>query len=742
MDNLEQVLDCAPLIAELLGDLPQLNVIATSRERLAITFEQEYPVPPLDQTGAQELFVSRARQIAPDFEPDETVSEICERLDRLPLALELASTRVKLMSTAQILGGSSSALICSARAGVTRPTGTRPYARRSRWSYDLLSEAEQTLFRGLRVFAGSFELEAAEAVCGAGLDDLQSLIEKSLLRRDGHGRFFLLELTSEYALEQLQAAEEAERPRRQHADWFLRLTRLAREHLHSAEQGDWFARFEADVDNLRAAVVWYSEHDPAGAIDLATTLYWPWRMHGRLPELISCLEGALAATATVNTRSRAVGLRTLVEALSSTNELDRIREPLEQSLALCRELGDTSPTLCAGLEQSASLAVTAAPVVGRRLALCVPLRSPAMAQRSADEDRLLEACAGGQIVLQQGVGETLAARREDPEASARRLRADDHIAGVSGQSGRRRDVGVARLVVGEVEAWNRSPCRSRRPARNRRDRRDRAQTHGHDRDRARPPAGIHRDNPAAASASIDREERVPADRPKSAWRDHKLVGAPRPGVAADPLHPSMRVDRVHLASSGFRAARTPGRRKQPVAEAADGVERQRSVCRRRVVRGEGREHSLARAVRADLVDLVVRRVAEDRTGRETVPANREDAPRLLHQPWHRRKPMQRATRRRRGPDRVRGVLDVQELPASPDDAVQLLRRLRDDPEPQRLAHRKRIGRRRRRATGPENAGEHECDRADKHPPPTTAHPRVTPRPLPRSHCGRHSHRPH
>ena len=208
LDNLEQVLDCAPLISELLGGLPQLSVIATSRERLAVSFEREYPVPPLDETGAQELFVSRARQIAPDFEADETVSEICERLDRLPLALELASTRVKLMSTAQMLDRIERRLDLLSKGRRDAPDRHATMRATIGWSYDLLSEEEQTLFRGLGVFAGSFELEAAEAVCGADLDDLQSLIEKSLLRRDGHGRFFLLELTREYALEQLHAAGE------------------------------------------------------------------------------------------------------------------------------------------------------------------------------------------------------------------------------------------------------------------------------------------------------------------------------------------------------------------------------------------------------------------------------------------------------------------------------------------------------------------------------------------------------
>jgi predicted ATPase len=342
LDNLEQVLDAAPLIAELLSGLPELSVIATSRERLAVSFEQEYPVPPLDEAGAEELFVSRARQLEPGFEPDETVGEICERLDRLPLALELASTRVKLMSTARMLDRLERRLDLLSKGRRDAPDRQATMRATIGWSYDLLPEHEQALFRGLGVFAGSFELEAAEAVCGADLDDLQSLIEKSLLRRDGHGRFFLLELTREYALEQLGPAGETERLRRQHADWYLQLAKRADEHLTSADQGPWFARLDADTDNLRAVLAWCSEHDPTALIHLATTLFSPWLMHSRHQELIPWLERALATPAGVDGRTRSRGLRTLVEALWFSNQLDRLREPLEESLRLYRELGDKS----------------------------------------------------------------------------------------------------------------------------------------------------------------------------------------------------------------------------------------------------------------------------------------------------------------------------------------------------------------------------------------------------------------
>jgi predicted ATPase len=207
LDNLEQVLDAAPLIAELLGALPELRVIATSRERLAVSFEQEYPVPPLDEAAAEELFVSRARQLKPDFGPDEAVGEICRRLDRLPLALELAATRIKLMSTTQMLSRLQRRLDLLGKGMRDRPDRQATMRATLGWSYDLLPGGEQALFRRLGVFAGGFELEAAEAVCDAELDDLQSLIDKSLLRQqEQQDRFFLLELTREYALEQLQTA--------------------------------------------------------------------------------------------------------------------------------------------------------------------------------------------------------------------------------------------------------------------------------------------------------------------------------------------------------------------------------------------------------------------------------------------------------------------------------------------------------------------------------------------------------
>ena len=198
------------------------------------------------------------------------MGEICRRLDRLPLALELASTRVKLMSTAQMLSRIERRLDLLSKGRRDAPDRQATMRATIGWSYDLLPEAEQALFRRLGVFAGSFELEAAEAVCGADLDGLQSLIEKSLLRRDGRGRFFLLELTREYALEQLHAAGRGSGTAPASRRLVPAARKARRRAPESAEQGRWLLRLDADTDNLRAVLAWCSEHDPAGAIELAS----------------------------------------------------------------------------------------------------------------------------------------------------------------------------------------------------------------------------------------------------------------------------------------------------------------------------------------------------------------------------------------------------------------------------------------------------------------------------------------
>jgi predicted ATPase/class 3 adenylate cyclase len=340
LDNFEQVVGAAPRVAELLARAPDVRVIATSRERLALSGEQEYPVPPLADAAAAELFVTRARQVQPRFEPDESVIEICHRLDGLPLALELASTRVKLMAPRQIAERLDRRL--DLLTGGPRDLPARQATMRAAidWSYDLLSEREQRALRSLGVFIGGFELEAAQAVCDADLDVVQSLVEKSLIRLIDTERFLMLETIREYALERLEEAGAKDELRRRHAEWFVALAESARARLHSAEQGAWLARLQADSDNLGAVLDWTLDHDPPVAVELATTLFHSWLMRGKLDALVSCLERALADPDALEPAVRAQALSTYGNALTFSREDYAMAERvLNESLALHRRLG-------------------------------------------------------------------------------------------------------------------------------------------------------------------------------------------------------------------------------------------------------------------------------------------------------------------------------------------------------------------------------------------------------------------
>ena len=211
LDNLEQLLpEAAPVVASL-----EARVLATSRERLNVSREQEYPVPTLPSTEAVTLFTQRARQLRPDFEPDEHVAEIARRLDGLPLALELAAARVKVLTPEQILARLGSSLDLLTSGSLDLPERQRTLRATIAWSDELLNEVERRLFAVLAVFAGSFDLEAAETVAGADIDTLGSLVDKSLLRQTADGRFFMLETIREYALGRLDDAGEAQALRRE-----------------------------------------------------------------------------------------------------------------------------------------------------------------------------------------------------------------------------------------------------------------------------------------------------------------------------------------------------------------------------------------------------------------------------------------------------------------------------------------------------------------------------------------------
>ena len=339
IDNLEQVIDAAPLIGQLLTDAPECAVIVTSRERLAVQGEQEFPVPPLSPQDAMELFTARAREVKPGFAPGAELDAICERLDRLPLALELAATRVKLLSEHQLLRRLEQRL--PLLAGGRRDLPQRQSTMRAAiaWSYDLLTEPEQQLFASLAVFVGSFELEAAEEICNADLDGLQSLVDKSLLRQSENGRFFLLETTREYALERLVGSAGEEEIRARHARWHFALGVAACG--RDPERTEAHTRLRQDVGNIGLALSWALDHDVAAALPLAESLQTTWVLaRGRTEELTRWYERALEDTSALTGRRRADALTGLGMGLVYAEAPDPARAASSEALALYREAGD------------------------------------------------------------------------------------------------------------------------------------------------------------------------------------------------------------------------------------------------------------------------------------------------------------------------------------------------------------------------------------------------------------------
>jgi predicted ATPase len=287
LDNFEQVVEAAPELSELLESCPNLKLLVTSRELLRIRGEVDYPVPPLAAQEAVELFCERAQ-----LEPDETIAELCRRLEDLPLALELAAARTSVLSPAQILERLSQRLdlLKGGRDAEARQQTLRATID---WSHDLLTEDEQRLFARLAVFRGGCTLEAAEQVAHADLDTLQSLVDKSLLRHTNE-RFWMLETIREYAREKLARSSEEQDVCRRHATAIARLVEDGSPALSGEDSPpEWVARVSAELDNLRAAIAWA---EVAGEDELLAWLVvfaWPLQATlGSFDEVAQWLENA------------------------------------------------------------------------------------------------------------------------------------------------------------------------------------------------------------------------------------------------------------------------------------------------------------------------------------------------------------------------------------------------------------------------------------------------------------------
>lgn len=320
LDNFEQVVAAARPVADLLAVCPGLKVLVTSRVRLRLSGEHEYPVPPLtlpasdaalsakgaNASEAVRLFIDRARAVKPDLaltvETAPAVAEICRRLDGLPLAIELAAARVKILSPAALQTRLERRLPLLTGGGQDLPARQQTMRTAIGWSYDLLTADEQALFRRLAVFVGGFTLEAAEAIVGADVGDIlegvASLVDKSLLHRmeqeADEPRYGLLETVREFGVEQLVASGEETAIRQAHADWCAALAEQAWGAIDARADADWLNRIEADRDNAWAALVWLEQSgDAEGLLRLAGSL-WPfWHRHSHRLDGRTWLERAL-----------------------------------------------------------------------------------------------------------------------------------------------------------------------------------------------------------------------------------------------------------------------------------------------------------------------------------------------------------------------------------------------------------------------------------------------------------------
>jgi predicted ATPase len=338
LDNAEHLLDAAPSLAELLAAAPRLRLLVTSRAPLRLSGEREYPLEPLPDADAVMLFVERARAIGREVQPNGTVAAICRRLDGLPLAVELAAARTKLLDPGTLLDRLEHALPLLTGGPRDAPERQRTLRAAIEWSHELLDEQARATFRRFAVFVGGCSLEAAEELCRADLDALAALVDLSLLKPIGADRFIMLETIREYALEQLEASDEAEELRERHARLFTELAEQARRELGGPDRPHWEARLETELPNMRAALAWASERRPALLPRIAGSLRIFWNTHGYLQEGRSWLERSLDAGAEGLERAEILGgLGWICRAMG---DWEHAAAAAEERLRLAQALGD------------------------------------------------------------------------------------------------------------------------------------------------------------------------------------------------------------------------------------------------------------------------------------------------------------------------------------------------------------------------------------------------------------------
>jgi predicted ATPase len=333
-DNFEHVVEAAPELSGLLSACPNLTLLVTSRELLRIQGESAYALPPLPPGDAADLFRARAR-----VEVRVPVEELCRRLEGLPLAIELAAARAGLLSPELLLErlGARLDLLKGGRDADPRHATLRATIA---WSYELLTEDEQRLFARLAVFAGGCTLAAAEEVCGADFITLESLLDKSLIRREEE-RFWMLETVREYARERLDLTPERDTLAHSHALYYLALAEQIGRELRGPDQADVVARLSAEEDNFREALERaISERDPELALGLCVSLAEFWYDTDRFVEGLGWHDRAFALAGDVRPKLRATVLREYAFLEGQTGAFEDAVSRYEESLAIFRELGD------------------------------------------------------------------------------------------------------------------------------------------------------------------------------------------------------------------------------------------------------------------------------------------------------------------------------------------------------------------------------------------------------------------
>jgi len=358
LDNFERVLPAATVVAETLEACPSLKILVTSRSALRIYGEQEFPVTPLPPDSAMELFAQRAAAVWPEFslspENAAAVQEICLRLDGLPLAIELAAARTRVLPPHAILDRLQSRLQLLTGGALDLPERQQTLRKTIDWSHGLLTEAEAKLFRRLSVFAGGCTLEAAEAVCDTSRDlgvdlfeGISSLVDKNLAqcvdRAEAEPRFTMLETIREYAVERLLESGEQSATRRAHAAYSLVLGEEGNPELNPDDRARWLSQCDVEIDNFRCALDWLIQaQDLDWALRLSMSLFRFWDMREHLTEGRMRLEAVLRLAGNQHARERARVSHFLGAITTTQGDYLAAEDYLKQSLSLYEELGDDS----------------------------------------------------------------------------------------------------------------------------------------------------------------------------------------------------------------------------------------------------------------------------------------------------------------------------------------------------------------------------------------------------------------